>query len=553
MMRRRTVVTSVIALGFSLSGQALAQGAPKPAPAPAKPVPAPAKPAPAKPAPAPVAPAPAAPTPPVAPAPAAPPAADAAAPPSVSPPQPPVAPPAEVAPTEPPAPQPLQPAPAPAPTEVASPEPAAADPEPDLPPAENYSEGGDSWYDSIDFSAFADGYFGVNYNFPKPQYGRNVLRAFDTTNGFALSWVGVNASYAPDPVGATISLRFGPTAHQIGTGCVGAATFDGKKLGEDKSLCDSGVGIENVKQAFASWKPGGADGMFQIDFGKFDTPFGAEVAESHLNMNYTRGMLYLSQPVFHTGLRASFTVSDALDFKVLAVNGWNNSVDNNVGKSFGAQVNFHLKNNDEADLLGVSVGYLGGPEHGDTLNVSCADRTAFDAKAATGCSATTLSPVDVAIANRASGVLDKASSNTDGWRHLIDLVVTSNPIERLRLVLNADFGVDRSRSETNLNNFQSKKWYGVMAGGRVAVVEQFGVAVRGEYFRDTHGFINPYPQYPQDLVGGTLTLDYLPSDYLMIRLDNRVDWSSREIFNKGVRDTTGTQITSTLGVVAHTD
>ena len=444
---------------------------------------------------------------------------------------------------------PREPAPAP-PVEAAPTEQPSADPEPDLPPAENYSEGGDSWYDSIDFSAFADAYFGVNYNFPKPQYGNNVLRAHDAANGFALSWVGVNASYAPDPVGATISLRFGPTAHQIGTGCVGASTSDGENPAvEDKSLCDSGVGLENVKQAFASWKPGGADSMFQLDLGKFDTPFGAEVAESHLNMNYTRSMLYVSQPVFHTGLRASFAVSDALDFKLLAVNGWNNTIDNNLGKSFGAQVNFHFKNSDDADLLGVSVGYLGGPEHGDTLAVSCGAGTAFDTNAPGGCSAASAS----IPGHKSSGVLDKASSNSDGWRHLVDLVVTSNPIERLRLVLNADFGVDNSRTENDFNQFEAKTWYGVLLGARVAIVDEFGVAVRGEYFRDTHGFINPYAKYPQDLFGGTLTLDYLPSDFLTIRLDNRLDWSSREIFAKAVRDTTGVQVTSTLGVVAHTD
>ena len=40
---------------------------------------------------------------------------------------------------------------------------------------------------------------------------------------------------------------------------------------------------------------------------------------------------------------------------------------------------------------------------------------------------------------------------------------------------------------------------------------------------------------------------------MTIRLDNRLDWSSHEIFDKSVRDQTGTQFTTTLGVVAHTD
>lgn len=411
-----------------------------------------------------------------------------------------------------------------------------ADPEPDFPPPEAYVERGDSWYDSIEFSAFADAYASVNYNFPKPQYGNNVLRAHDYSNGFALSWVGVNASYPAAPVGATISLRFGPTAHQIGAGC----------LADDKAHCDSGEGLENVKQAFASWKPGGSDSFLTLDLGKFDTPYGAEVAESHLNMNYTRSMLYASQPVVHTGLRASFAIADSFDFKVLAVNGWNNTIDNNVGKTFGAQLNFHLRDSEDADLLGVSVGYLGGPEHDDTLVVKCGAGSSFS-KSSSSCIANSTAT------QPSQGVLDRASSNTEGWRHLVDLVVTSNPIERLRLVLNADFGVDNYRSAADSGQFESSSYYGVLLGARVAVVEQFGVAARGEFFHDSRGFINPYANNPQDLWGGTLTLDYLPADFLTIRLDNRFDWSSREIFTKSIRDQTGSQFTTTLGVVAHTD
>ena len=104
----------------------------------------------------------------------------------------------------------------------------------------------------------------------------------------------------------------------------------------------------------------------------------------------------------------------------------------------------------------------------------------------------------------------------------------------------------------------------MLLGARVAIVDQFGVAARGEFFHDSNGFVSGYAAHVDDngvlipatvmnLVGGTLTLDYLPSDFLTIRLDNRHDWSSREIFNKGLRDHVGQQFTTTLGVVAHTD
>ncbi len=417
---------------------------------------------------------------------------------------------------------------------------------PDLPPAppEETSEADYSWYDSIEFSAFVDAYASVNYNMPKPQYGRNVLRAHDYANGFALSWIGVNASYPADPVGATISLRFGPTANQIGGSC----------LGDDKSQCDSAQGLQYVKQAFGSWKPGGADSWFTLDLGKFDTPFGAEVSDSHLNMNYTRSMLYLSQPLFHTGLRASFVVSDALDFKVLAVNGWNNTIDNNVGKSLGAQANFHLIDAEGAELLGASIGYMGGPEHDDLTTLNCGAGTEFSTNAARCVASPSTRTREQVLANGLDkGVVDRATTNTKGLRHLVDLVVTSNPIERLRLVLNANFGVDSTRTSPDSTTFTSNNYFGVLLGARVAVVEQFGVAARGEYFRDSAGFISGYPKYSMDLVGGTVTLDYQPSDFLTIRLDNRLDWASREIFNKGVRDHVGSQFTTTLGVVAHTD
>src|SRR2546421_356327 len=82
----------------------------------------------------------------------------------------------------------------------------------------------------------------------------------DAANGFALHWAGVNVSYAPDPVGGTVGLRFGPGAGLYNAGV------------------DAANSLTYVKQAFVSWKPGG--GQVQLDLGKFDTWIGAEVADT---------------------------------------------------------------------------------------------------------------------------------------------------------------------------------------------------------------------------------------------------------------------------------
>ena len=73
-----------------------------------------------------------------------------------------------------------------------------------------------------------------------------------------------------------------------------------------------------------------------FDFGKFDTIYGAEVAESQDNLNYTRGVVYwFTQPLFHTGLRVNAELTDELMLRGLLVNGSNNTIDNNVGKNLG--------------------------------------------------------------------------------------------------------------------------------------------------------------------------------------------------------------------------
>jgi hypothetical protein len=458
-----------------------------------------------------------------------------------------------------PAPAPIEPTPvpvAPVPAEEPTSPPAASLPE--LPPpatvepaphsnAEEVPPAADEdWYDAFDVRVFADAYYGLNYNFPKPQGGNDVIRAFDSANGFSLAWAGIDISHAADPVGGTLALRFGPSAKRYNSSCLG-------------SKCDASYGLENIKQAFASWRPGGENSPVSIDFGKFDTIYGAEVAESQDNINYTRGVLYwLGQPLFHTGLRVNAELGQNLSLRALAVNGWNNTVDNNEGKTFGLQATVHAPRGDGHDLVAASLGYLGGPERDDTAVVTCASGTVFDVTSPSGCSGGT--------AGAASGTVDRASSNSKGWRHFVDFVATSDPIEELHVVFNADYGVEEVRGTgDDVSRFSAQKWWGAMLGARYLLPRGFAIAARGEYYNDadglTTGAVYKDPGDPTSLrpitgvkiYTGTLTLDYLPTKNLVLRLDNRVDHSNKEMFPKGVRDLTGTLVTTTLGVVVTTN
>ncbi|HKO52803.1 MAG TPA: outer membrane beta-barrel protein, partial [Polyangiaceae bacterium] len=457
--------------------------------------------------------------------------------------QAPAAAPAPVAPATDPA-----PAPAPGPLAVEEPLPAARVALPELPPApaepagqELSAAGGEHWYDAFDLRVFADSYFSLNYNAPKPQSsGNGVVRAFDTSNGFAVAWAGLDISHAAKPIGGTLSLRFGPSAQRYGSSCVGK--------------CDADYGLANVKQAFASFRPGGENSPITLDFGKFDTIYGAEVADSQDNINYTRGVLYwLGQPAFHTGLRANLEATNNLRVRALVVNGWNNTIDNNTGKSFGAQFTAHAPRNGSREWISASLGYLGGPERDDTISVQCPSGSVFDPNSANGCSPLTSSN----SGNSTSGTLDRPGNNSSGWRHFVDLLITSDPTDWLHLVLNADYALEKQRDSDFATTFSAHSWFGAMLGARAMLHEKFAVAGRAEIYRDkdgvTTGSVNGVPITGASIYTGTVTLDYLPSKNLLIRLDNRLDSSTKQIFPKGVRELSGTLFTTTLGVVVTTN
>lgn len=383
------------------------------------------------------------------------------------------------------------------------------------------------WYEALSFGAFADAYASVNYDFPKPQSGTNRYRAYDTSNGFALAWVGLNVAYDPDPVGGVLQLRFGPQAQTYA------------------SQSERDAGLANVKQAYASWKLGE---VVSLDFGKFDTPHGAEVADSQLNYNYTRGALYwLAQPLYHTGLRASFTLTDELSAKAMVVNGWNNSVDNNAGKTFCAHLSYA-----PLEELALGAGWIGGPEQADSVSVDCGADETFDADAG-GCVPDPGTPAQSYVVDRAGANKPKA------WKHVIDFLVTVTPTEELSTYLNAYYGTEGVRDATNTTNDVDRiEFYGAALAGRLALSDVWAVAARAEYIGDPDGYLTTVEGGA--LGTGTLTLEAKPTKNLILRLEPRADvmlsaddGAAKEVFQESVRDSSQTQITTTLGVVVTTD
>lgn len=159
----------------------------------------------------------------------------------------------------------------------------------------------------VDFSGLLDGYYSLNFNHPATR--NNNLRYFDAkANQFSLNMLKLGAEHGADPIGFKFEAMFGR-----------ARIFNAAEPG--------GLDIyRNIFQAYASVKPASWKGV-QFDFGKFVTSAGAEVTETHLNWNYSRGLLYANGPFFHFGARLTAPVGKNVTLGYQLVNGWNNVED----------------------------------------------------------------------------------------------------------------------------------------------------------------------------------------------------------------------------------
>jgi hypothetical protein len=169
-------------------------------------------------------------------------------------------------------------------TPVPSPSPTAAAPPPKqtpVAPAPNISVSGE-----------IDGYY--QYQTSSPTHGQVLngrIYAFrQNTPTLRLAWLDVYHTPSPGGFGFKVSLAAGDAADR------------------DVPDANSGVGesrFKNVAQAYGSYT---ASNGFNIDFGKFLSPYGYDTTEATLNYNYTLTDATYLVPNYLTGVRATYPV-----------------------------------------------------------------------------------------------------------------------------------------------------------------------------------------------------------------------------------------------------
>jgi hypothetical protein len=306
---------------------------------------------------------------------------------------------------------------------------------------------------------------GYTYNGDASTGEKNDLRVFDQkANSFGLDLV--ELVFSKDPaagmIGYKVKISAGETAKYIhSTGLVSSATDD----------------PFDITEAYLSYVAPLGKGL-RFDYGKMATYHGAEVIEAIDNPNYSRSFLFnYAIPFTHTGLKMSYAFTDAVSAAVHVVNGWDNSTDNNQGKTVGVSIGLA-----PSELISGYINYMQGPEQAD---------------------------------------------NTRDNRSLLDIVATIKPVKKLAIILNYDDG-----KEDNAVAAGDAKWSGLAGIVKYDINDSYSVAVRGEYFDDEDGYRTGTVQKLKEV---TLTGDIRLDGGLILRPEYRHDTSNKESFDNGTK------------------
>ncbi|MGB5694401.1 MAG: outer membrane beta-barrel protein [Polyangiales bacterium] len=240
-----------------------------------------------------------------------------------------------------------------------------------------------------------------------------------------------------------------------------------------------------LKQAYVSWMP---HEKIKLDAGFFDTIFGAEVADEWNNANYTRGALYFKrQPFNHMGIRSAFSLSDIAGLTLMVTNGGvlgGKPIDDNETPTLGWQIS----------LANDTVGFFFGGQHGAS----------------------------------------NANDNKN-WDQFFDFVLTVN-VDWFTLLLNGDYQI----SPTGILGLDGKVFaYGHSLALIFDMADKWSLGLRGEHLSGNDNYREVGSE--TGLATGTITLRYKPVEYLVLSLEGRGEWNTREIYfsRSGYDPTTG--------------
>jgi hypothetical protein len=335
---------------------------------------------------------------------------------------------------------------------------------------------------SFTLGGYAEAFYQWNIN--APSNGLTALRGFDNRhNTFTIANVAFDAQWDFEDVVGRVTLQVGHTADTYYAAEPGLAGGGGVNA-------TSAALWKYVQQGFVGYRFKVLQRSLLVQGGIFLSPIGPEGMAVRDNWTWSRSNLFFGLPFYHTGLRATYAVSDAWAVTIAGYNGWNSVTDNNAGKSVSVQATWT-----KPDQLALSLLYFGGVE-------------------------------------RPTG-----APEGQAWRHLFDAHLTWLATPRLSFLAHANAGFEPNR-------FGVSSWAAGALYARFQVLPVLFLVARGDAFFEqvpTNGdgtassIFWPVPW----MASGTLTADFRPHPRVSARFEVRHDRAGGDAFFGGAVDGDG--------------
>ena len=370
----------------------------------------------------------------------------------------------------------------------------------------------------------ASGFLDVAYtqNFNNPNTNLNQLRIFDTNANSFMPHLAQLMFERPADGGGSELDRLGFRA-RLNFGLDARVT---------RARTNFAPGTSNneldFQELYAEYILPVGNGL-KIQAGKINTLIGYEVINSFENPNFSRSFMFgLGQAFTTTGVRLSYTFNPIMTASIGVINGWDNVIDNNRGKSFEWLVALtpHEK-------FGVSFYGSYGAEQSNCQGGS------------TACTPYT------------------TGNDPSAKRTVVGSIITLKPTDKDTVILEPYYGNEGNANMVAGKAGKNARWSGLGAYLIHDFSDQWSARFRGEIFEDAGGArtctggisfaggVNTCASgsspitssvagaggIAQTLWENTFTLQYKPFPSLITRTEFRYDKSDKNVFLYGSRPT----------------
>ena len=340
-------------------------------------------------------------------------------------------------------------------------------------------------------SGYVETSYNYNLNSPRGPHpggpmgmGTNHLRIFDFDDDtFDLNAARLTLENTADEIGDAgfrVDLTVGTLADSIAS----ANTGNGLNLIGDDDV--------DLTQAYVNYIANVGNGL-ELKAGKFVTWIGYEVIEAHNNPNYSRSLTFgLSIPFAHTGIGASYQFNDLVAYSHYLVNGWDNALDENDGKSMGGQLVLTPEQATTFDMpMEFYFNYIFGRE---------------------------------------------GAPEGDDDRYVLDFIWTTQIDDQWATALNIDYG-ESEFEDMAVGTFDDDEWLGIAAYVTYQHTDALGFALRAEYWEEENGTrtglmipVERLPGTALEVFEITGTVNYWVTENLYTRAELRYDDADSDVF-----------------------